>query len=127
MNPPAPSFRRSVGRTGRVEPRSARNEDVEPAVVVIIGLIADEPTELVGDSRRLAAILERAVAAVSIERHAARVGSKAVTTMSRSPSPSKSSMIAPPDWLNRSSPASWLLSRNSPMSNSEWKKRSTAR
>ena len=33
-------------------------------------------------------------------------------TMSRSPSSSKSSMIAPPDWLNRSSPASWLLSRN---------------
>ena len=47
----------------------AGNEDVEPAVVVVVGLIADEPAELIGDSRALAAIFKFAVAAVPIERH----------------------------------------------------------
>ena len=33
-------------------------------------------------------------------------------------------MIAPPAWLKRLTPAKWPMSRNLPMSNSEWKNRS---
>ena len=44
--------------------------------------------------------------------------------MSSRPSLSKSSMIAPPAWLKRLTPTRWPTSRNLPMSNSEWKKRS---
>ncbi len=58
-----------MGRTGPGSHAPAGNEDVKAAVVVKIGLIADEPAELVGDSGACAAIVECAVTAVSIVRH----------------------------------------------------------
>ena len=48
-----------------------------------------------------------------------------VTARSSRPSPSKSSMIAPPDWLKRFTPTLSPTSRNLPMSNSECVKRSS--
>ena len=52
-----------------VEPGPAGDEDIEPAVVVKIGLITHEPAELVRDPRLRRSVLECAVAAVAIECH----------------------------------------------------------
>ena len=51
VNVPSPLLRSSVGRIGQCGTTPRGDEDVEPAVVVVIGLIADEPAELVGHAR----------------------------------------------------------------------------
>ncbi len=50
-------------------PRPAGDEDVEVAVVVVIGLVAHEPAKLVGDSGRLTTVYESPVAGVVVIRH----------------------------------------------------------
>ena len=51
------------------KPGAARDEDVHAAVVVVVGLDADQPAELVGQAGRLGAVLEGAVALVAVEGH----------------------------------------------------------
>ena len=51
------------------QPRAARDEQVEAAVVVVIGLVADQAAELAGHAGRLTAVLERPISPVVVERH----------------------------------------------------------
>ena len=107
------------------KPSAARDEDVEAAVVVVVGLIADQAAELVGHAVPFYCGPRRCRPPCFGRTTWGGRGPSQVTARSSRPSLSKSSMIAPPDWLKRLTPTMWPTSRNLPMSNSEWKKRSS--
>ena len=49
------------------KPGPARDEDVHAAVVVVVGLVADQPAELVGHAGRLGPVLEGAIPLVAVD------------------------------------------------------------
>ncbi len=54
------------------KPRPPGNEEVQAAVVVVIGLIADQAAELACDPGPLALVLERSISSVAVVRHRLR-------------------------------------------------------
>ncbi len=54
---------------GMAKPGPARNEDVHSAVIIVVGLVADQPAKLIGDSGLLGTVVKRRIALVAVVSH----------------------------------------------------------